>query len=59
MLIKIENNARSVVEPSEGLKVGLSELIAGRLSDLYGQLVDVVGDDEASDLFLSIQNKRI
>jgi len=59
IVLKIENSARSLDDPSDDLKAGLSELLTGRLSDLYSQLVEVVGDGEAGDLFLNIQNRSL
>ena len=54
IVVKIENAARSYPKRDKSLKTGLSHLLAGRLSGLYQQLVDVVGEEEANELITNI-----
>ena len=57
IVVKIENAARSYPKRDKSLKTGLSHLLVGRLSGLYQQLVDVVGEDEAGELINNIINE--
>ena len=57
IVVKIENAARSYPKRDKSLKSGLSHLLVGRLSGLYQQLVDVVGEDEAGELINNVINE--
>ena len=54
IVVKIENAARSCPSRDESLKAGLSHLLAGRLSGLYQQLIEVVGEGEAKEQLANI-----
>lgn len=58
-VLKIENAARSFPKPDKTLKSGLSHLLSVRLADLYGQLVDVVGQDQAENLLAQIKQQEL
>ncbi|TWT50978.1 hypothetical protein Pla22_37220 [Rubripirellula amarantea] len=47
---KIENSARTFPAPTPQLQEGLSRLVLGRIQELYHQLSDLVGEDEAKTM---------
>ena len=54
IVVKIENAARSSPNRDKSLKAGLSHLLAGRLSGLYQQLIEVVGEEVAKEQLANI-----
>jgi hypothetical protein len=47
---KIENSARTYPAPTEALQKGLSRLVFGRICEMYHQLADIVGENEARQM---------
>jgi len=55
---KIEHSARSFPAPTPQLRKGLSLLVLGRIKQMYNQLSDLVGDDEAETMLAEINSSR-
>lgn len=55
---KIENSARTFPAPTPQLQEGLSRLVLGRMQELYHQLSDLVGDDDAEAMLKQINSVK-
>lgn len=55
---KIENAARSYPAPTTDLQEGLSQLVFGRMQELYNQLSDLVGEDQACSMLENWKSRK-
>ncbi|MCP4887986.1 MAG: hypothetical protein GY904_15380 [Planctomycetaceae bacterium] len=55
---KIENSARTFPAPTSQLQAGLSRLVVGRMQELYNQLSDLVGEDDAKTILEQINSPK-
>lgn len=54
VVVQIENEARTISVRDRPTEIGLAHLLVGRMSDLYRQLIDIVGKQEANNLITNI-----
>ena len=55
---KIENAARTFTSPTNELQEGLAQLVFGRMQELYNQLSELVGDEDALKMLENLNSTK-
>ena len=55
---KIENSARSYPAPTDELRKGLSQLVFGRMTEMFTQLEALIGLSQAAEMLNRLQSGK-